>query len=493
MNNLIPLLVAIPLGVAFAIPLVFRRPRLADLVTTSTLVVLSGVCVALQGQEFVYHMGAWPTPVGIDLRVDSLTTLILLMINVLALIVSIYSWSYLNSFTSRHRYYSLMLFQVAGMNGVVLTADLFNLYVFLEIASIASYALVAFAGADEDFEAAFKYAVFGGISSALILFGIGLLYGITGTLNMSHLAARFGGSELTAVHQFALGLLFCGFSVKSALVPFHSWLPDAYSTAPASISALLSGAVSKVIGVYVLARLLFNVFGITDDLLMLMRWMGGITMVVGGLLALGQWDMKRLFAYSSVSHVGLIVLAFGIGTTWGLTGALFHFLNHAVFKPLLFLNSGQVELTTGRRDLREMQGLGHEIPITAGTNMVASLSAAGIPPLNGFWSKLIIVVAAVASGFTGWAVAVVLVSILTLAYQMKVQKEAFFSNNIAGSESTSAETLPAPARESYSMAVPMILLAVGCAALSLLVVTGLEQPMLIAPAAEVLMNGTTIW
>ena len=220
-------------------------------------------------------------------------------------------------------------------------------------------------------------------------------------------------------------MFFCGFGLKAALVPFHTWLPDAYPAAPAPISALLSGVVSKVIGVYVLARLLFNVFGITDDMLLLMRWMGGITMVVGGLLALGQWDIKRLFAYSSVSQVGLIVLALGFGTTWGVVGALFHLVNHAVFKPLLFLCSGQVEMAAGTRDLRKMHGLGREIPITAGTCMVGSLSLAGIPPFNGFWSKLIIVVVGIQTGHTLWAITVVVMSIVALAYQLKVQQGGF--------------------------------------------------------------------
>jgi len=225
-----------------------------------------------------------------------------------------------------------------------------------------------------------------------------------------------------------------------------------------------------------------------------MRWMGGITMVVGGLLALGQWDIKRLFAYSSIGQVGLIVLAFGFGTTWGVVGALFHFINHAVFKPLLFLNSGQVEVAAGTRDLREMRGLGRVIPITAATSMVGSLSVAGIPPFNGFWSKLIIIVAAIEVGHIGWAILAVFMSIVTLAYQLKVQKEAFYSS--AGSPvngSLSADAGAERIGEPFFMAVSMVLLAVGCLALSLLALSGLKHPILIGPAAEVLIKGTKVW
>jgi multicomponent Na+:H+ antiporter subunit D len=493
MNNLVPLLVAIPLGVGFLIPLAVRlNPRLSDVLSNLTLLGLLAISLSLTGDELTYQMGGWPTPEGIQLRVDDLTSLMLLTINGLALIVGLYSVVYMQRYTSLHGYYSLVMFLVAGTNGVALTGDLFNLYVFMEITAIASYALVAFAGEDEGFEASLKYVVLGGLSSSVILIGISLIYAMTGTLNMTHLASRLGDNPAAAPIRFALALFFCGFGLKAALVPFHTWLPDAYPAAPTPISALLSGVVSKVIGVYVLARLLFNVFGITDDMLLLMRWMGGITMVVGGLLALGQWDIKRLFAYSSVSQVGLIVLALGFGTVLGAVGALYHLVNHAVFKPLLFLCSGQAEVAAGTRDLREMHGLGRKIPITSVTCMVGSLSLAGIPPLGGFWSKLIIVVAGIQTGHTLWAITVVAMSIVALAYQLKVQKEAFYSSdNLPENEPPPASAQTQGTREPFLIVMPMVLLAVGCVALSLLVLPGLEHPILIGPAAEALMQG--VW
>lgn len=491
MNNVVPCLVAIPLAVAFFIPLAKRlHARLPELLCNVGLFVLVLLCISLQGRDLIYHMGGWPTPIGIDLRVDSLTTLMLLTINGLAMVVALYSVAFMNQFTQCYRYYSLLLFVVAGTNGVVLTGDLFNLYVFMEITTIASYALVAYGGEHEDLEAAFKYAVLGGLSSSVILIGIGLVYGMTGTLNLTHLAVRISEVGMVGPLQFALALFVCGFGLKAALVPFHVWLPDAYPAAPAPISALLSGVVSKVIGLYVLARLLFNVFGVTEDLLLMMRWMGGVTMVVGGLMALGQWDVKRLFAYSSISQVGLIMLAFGFGTTWGVVGALYHLVNHAAFKSLLFLNSGQMELVAGTRDLRAMKGLRRKIPIGAATCFVGSLSLAGIPPFNGFWSKLIIVLAGIQSGHLSWSVAVVVMSIVALAYQLKVQKEAFFSSRSDEEELLMAadpERMPEP----ILMTVPLVLLAIGCGALSLFALTGLERPMFVGAAAEVLTNG--VW
>lgn len=492
MNSFIPLLVAIPLGVGFLIPLAIRlHPRLAEVLSNVTFLGLLGLSVLLVGQETVYHVGGWPTPTGIDFRVDGLTTLMLLTTNSLALIVGLYSVGYAQRYTAAYRYYSLLMFVVAGTNGVALTGDLFNLYVFMEITAIASYPLVAFGGEPEDLEASFKYAVFGGLSSSLILIGIGLVYGMTGTLNMTQLATRLGESQTAVPVRFALGLFVCGFGVKAALVPFHAWLPDAYPAAPAPISALLSGVVSKVTGLYVLARLLFNVFGITEDMLLLMRWMGGITMVMGGFIALGQWDIKRLFAYSSISQVGLILLAIGFGSTLGIVGGLYHLVNHAVFKALLFLGSGQVEIAAGSRDLRSINDLRRKVPVTSATSLIGSLSLAGIPPFNGFWSKLIIVVAGVQTGHLGWAITVVVISIVALAYQLKVQKEAFFSSGPAEVAGATAQGMGLPHdREPIFAAVSMITLAIGCLALSSLALTGWEHPMLVGPAADALLQGT---
>lgn len=483
MLNLIPCLVAIPLGAAFLVPLAaHRHPRRADVITLAALALLALASLPWPGRTALYHMGAWPTPLGIDLRVDALSALMLLIINGLALVCAVYAVAYLRHYTARARFFSLFLFMTAGMNGVVLSGDLFNLYVFMEIAVIASYALVAFGGRDEELEASFKYAVLGGVSSAFILIGIGLVYGMTGTLNLAQLAERLAGVGNRTPLVFAAAFFFCGFGLKAALVPFHAWLPDAHPAAPAPVSAMLSGVLIKAIGVYVLARLLFNVFGMTESLLVLLRWTGGLSMVAGGFLALGQRDIKRLLAYSSIGQVGMIVLAFGFGTAWGMVGALYHLVNHAVFKALLFLNSGALEEAAGTRDLDHMRGCGRRLPVTAATCLTGSLALTGIPPFNGFWSKLIIVCAAAQAGHLGWAGLVIVMSIITLAYQLTVCQEIF---GPPGPE----EPGPEPVREQPGMAAAMIALAIACMALSLLALTDLEHPVLIGPAAEVLTKG----
>ena len=481
-QTLIPLFVALPLGMSLLVQLVARRQQvLAEALSIITLLILALMSFHSIGHSGIYNLGGWPTPIGIDMRLDALATLLLLAVNIVGLAVSLYSVDYMRRYTARSHFYSLFLLMVTGMNGVILAGDLFNLYVFLEVAAIASYALVAFGCAHEELEASFKYIVLGSLSSALILTGVALVYGMTGTLNLVHIAARIAENGKDTPLLLAFGLFICGFSFKAALVPFHAWLPDAHPAAPAPVSAMLSGVLIKAIGIYVLARLAFNVFGIADNELSLLRWLGLLSMIAGGLLAAGQKDIKRLFAYSSISQVGFIILGLGLGTPLGLIGGLYHLLNHAFFKSLLFLNAGAIEYATGTRKLEQLGGLNNRLPVTAATSMVGSMSIAGIPPFSGFWSKLIIVLACIESGHYGFAIAAVLISIVTLAYQLKVQRMAFFA--------ALPDTLKDIQREPPLMALAMIILAIGCIALAFAVLTGLRDPWLIGAAQQVLSSG----
>ena len=487
LQTLIPLFIALPLTVSVLIQLLARRRAvLAGWMACLAMLAMMLMSLATIGQaaggEVIYNMGGWKTPIGIDLRMDSLTTLLVVTINTIALAVVLYAVDYMRQFTARPRFYSLFLLMVTGMNGVVMTGDLFNLYVFLEIAAIASYSLVAFGCEQEELEASFKYIVLGSVSSSLILIALALMYGVTGALNMAQVSGRVAEAGMDAPLMLAFGLFICGFAFKAALVPFHAWLPDAHPAAPAPVSALLSGVLIKAIGVYVLARLIFNVFGAEPYVLNLMCWLGVLSMVVGGLMAVGQQDIKRMFAYSSISQVGFMVLGLGLATPLGLVGALFHLVNHSVFKSLLFLNAGTVEYCTGTRRLDQLGGLNKALPVTGATSLVGSMSIAGIPPFNGFWSKLIIILACVEAGRFGFALTAVLISIVTLGYQLKVQRGAFFAA-LPGALGT-------PRREPRLMALSMVLLAAGCIALSFAVITGFADPWLVGDAQDVLSSGT---
>jgi multicomponent Na+:H+ antiporter subunit D len=487
MQTLIPLFVALPLTLSVLIQLFARRRAalaawLAGLTMLALMLMGLATIGAVTGREVIYNMGGWNTPIGIDLRMDSLTSLLLVTINTVGLAVVLYAADYMRQFTARPRFYSLFLLMVTGMNGVVMTGDLFNLYVFLEISAIASYSLVAFGCEQEELEASFKYIVLGSVSSALILVALALMYGVTGALNMAQVSGRVAESGMDAPLVLAFSLFICGFAFKAALVPFHAWLPDAHPAAPAPVSAMLSGVLIKAIGIYVLARLIFNVFGAEANILSLLCWLGVVSMVVGGLMAVGQEDIKRMFAYSSISQVGFIILGLGLATPLGLAGALYHLVNHSMFKSLLFLNAGAVEYCTGTRKLDELGGLNRAMPVTGATSLIGSMSIAGIPPFNGFWSKLIIILACVQAGRYGFAVIAVLVSIVTLGYQLKVQRGAFFSDLPVA--------LAQVKREPPLMKLSMILLAAGCVALSFAVITGFNDPWLVGEARDVLSGGT---
>jgi len=259
--NLIPLFVAIPLAMAFVMPLFGRLSRLLpDLLGNAATLALAALsCAMINLPMMVYKVGGWEpvngVPIGIYLVVDGLAVLMLLIINVIGFAVSVYSIEYMRKYTDKARFYTLFLLMMAGMNGVVISGDMFNLYVFLEVAAIASYALVAFGTEAEELEAAFKYQVMGTAASGFILVGIAVLYSLTGTLNMADAGKVILEQGRSQGALFAGALFLMGFGLKAAIMPFHAWLPDAHPSAPAPISAMLSGVLIKAIGIYALCRI----------------------------------------------------------------------------------------------------------------------------------------------------------------------------------------------------------------------------------------------
>jgi len=494
MNVPLPMFVAIPLVAAFVLPVFGRVLKpLATLLANAVVLCLLVIAVMSIGQGRTYELGGWSIPLGINMVLDGLSALLLAAIGVVSTAAMLFSTRYMEQYTAKPKYLSLFLLMVAGMNGVVLSGDIFNLYVFLEIASIASYALVGFGCEHEELEASFKYMVLGSVASAFVLFGVALVYANTGSLNMIQIARTIQQVGMNIGLAFALSLFVAGFGLKAALVPFHAWLPDAHPSAPAPISAMLSGVLIKALGVYALARLIFNVFGVSVPVAWVLIGLGVSSMVIGVFLAVGQWDFKRLLAYHSISQMGYVVLGIGLGalilarngnTLWAslaILGGLFHLVNHAVFKSLLFLTSGSVEMATGTRQLKQMGGLVEAMPYTRATCTVASASIAGVPPFNGFWSKLILVIAAVQAGFYWLAAATVLVSLVTLLSFLKVQRYVFLGELPQGLKGT---------RENGgSMLLAMGFLAVLCLAMSLLILLPSLRDTVLQPAVDVLVTG----
>jgi len=483
--HILPLFMAIPLGAAFVLVLMGKvKEIVSDVLVNSAalcLVILSLVLIPLLKSEgvFVYTMGRWFPPKGINLVLDGLSLLMLIIINTVTFFSLLYSVSYIKRFTAKSKFYSLVMLMLAGMNGVVLTGDFFNLFVFLEIASIASYALVAFGVEAEELEASFKYMVMSSVASILILFSVGLLYGLTGSLNMADISGIIQGKH-NLLLSFSFVLFLAGFGLKAAIIPFHAWLPDAHPSAPAPISAMLSGVLIKALGIYTIMRVFFNVFGMNIQLNWSFMILGIISMMGGGILALQQKDFKRLLAYSSVSQIGYIMIGLGCGNYWGILGAIFHLFNHATFKSLLFLNSGAVEYSTGTRKLEEMGGLSKVMPVTGATSTIGSLSISGIPPFNGFWSKLFIIIGLVQAGRFVLAVLTVLVSVLTLAYYLRVQRFAFFG--------TLKERWSRIKEVPGIMCFSMIMLAIICIGAGILFYPLMK--VVLEPAVAVLQEGT---
>jgi len=484
-HNLIPLFVIIPLAGTFLISLLGKRVRrLPDTLSnlcTLLLLALSLWCIpAVKASGMiVYKVGGWVPPIGICMVIDGLTCFMLVIVNVISFLVTLYAIRYMEAYTSKEHFHTLLLLMIAGMNGVVVSGDLFNLFVFVEIASVASYALVAFGTEHEELEASFKYMVMGSIAASLILIGIALLYAQTSTLNMADMARVLRAHSSPKVVLFVSILFLAGFGLKAAIVPFHWWLPDAHPAAPAPISAMLSGLLIKTLGVYALVRIVFNILDPTR-ILPVFLFLGALSMLVGVFLAIGQWDFKRLLAYHSISQVGYIILGIGLGTPLGILGGLFHLLNHSIFKSLLFLNSGAVVYTTGTRDLQELGGLREKMPVTSNTCLIASMSIAGIPPFNGFWSKLIIIIACIQAGHPVYALAAVVASIMTLASFMKVQKYGFFG--------ALKERWKGIKEVPFTMALSMVILSLLCITTGLLVIPGVAEHFL-KSAADVLVNG----
>jgi multicomponent Na+:H+ antiporter subunit D len=428
--KLLPLFIVLPFLAAVVTALCRRLSgnieKLLPLAATATLFILSLFSIKPVYQALVYPVAGFAPPVGSPLIFDSLSLVMLLAINTVTFAVTLYTWHYIDSYKGGWKFFSLLMLILCGLNGVVLAADLFTMYLFLELTAICAYVLVAFGNRDIQLEAAIRYMVLGTLASVFILLGIWLLFTFTGTLNYAELSRSlltFGPSWLT---KTVLLLFITGFGLKAALVPFHAWLPDAHTSAPAPVSAMLSGLVIKTLGIYALARIIFNVLGLTPQAASVLMLLAMLSIIAGSLLALKQTDMKRMLAYSSISQVGFIVMGLALATPLGVIGALFHLLNHAFAKSTLFLNAGAVEHSTGTREYAGLGGLKEKMPLTANVSLLASMSIAGVPPLAGFWSKLIIIIACVQAGYINLAVFLAAASILTLAYMVNLQKRVFF-------------------------------------------------------------------
>ena len=479
---ILPYFIVIPLLGAFLVSLISGKQDnwaiILAIISIISLLIISivGFIDALDN-NVVYNLSGWDIPYTICMVMDSFTAFMLIIIHLIALTSLVFSVAYIRHLSRSWKYYSLFMLLIAGMNGVVLTGDIFNLFVFMEIALFAAYALVAYGNRAEEFEASFKYAVMGSISSTLILIGVGITYSAFSTLTLAKIASQVPETN-PAVVNWLRCIFVVGFGLKAAIIPFHAWLPDAHSSAPAPISSMLSGVLIKALGVYVIIRLFFSVFGMPAAFGILFKVLGSISILVASFLAINQWDIKRLLAYSSISQIGFIMLAIGIQTPLAVMGAVFHVLNHAIFKGLLFYNAGAVEMYIGTRDLKKMGRISRLMPVTSTTSMIGTLSVSGLPIFNGFFSKLLIILAAIQAGATVSAIIAVAGSVLTLAYFLKFQRYGFLGNE---------EPQPTGEKISLGMKTAMVTLAILCVLTSILIIPGIKENTL-TPVVNDIIN-----
>ena len=449
----------------------FAARWMAVLVLVMLWIVYGLVARDVSG-DAIFSLGA------VGFRIDGISLLVTATTLVLSTAVVIYSFVYEHNTLGEEKYYATLIVMIGATIGLACSADLFNLWVWFETLTISSYLLVMYQR-NQALEAGVKYLVQSAIGSAFILLGIALVLMQTGTLALDQIKLLAAPDPLLLC---AGALMVIGFGVKIALVPLHTWLPDAHSQAPSGISAMLSGMVIEV-ALVALLRALAALSGVTLSWATLLLGFGAVNMLAGNLLALRQTNVKRLLAYSSVSQVGYMLLGFGIalssGDPGGAQGGFFHLFNHAVMKGLAFLAAGALLYALGRHSLsvRDLAGAGHRDPLVCLTLSVALLSLAGLPPLAGFMSKWQIFVAGFAAQDTViWLLVIfaALNSLLSLGYYMPLINTMYREK--ASSGVIDGRPLP------LSMVGPLVILAV------LLLVIGLFPNLLnglTEPAASV--------
>ncbi|MCB2055672.1 MAG: monovalent cation/H+ antiporter subunit D family protein [Geminicoccaceae bacterium] len=484
-----PLQVAIPL-IAAPICVLIRQRRIAWFFTLVVTWVTFAIAVALLVQvrssgDISYAIGGWEPPWGIEYKVDLLSALVLVIVAGIAAAVMPFARVSVEREVPNPRiylFYTMYLLSLAGLLGITITGDAFNLFVFLEISSLSSYVLISLGRDTRALTAAFRYLILGTLGATFYVIGVGMLYMMTGTLNIADLATRLPALQNLRVVEAALAFLLVGVGLKLALFPLHTWLPNAYAFAPTVATIFIAATATKV-SVYVMIRLLYTLFGGTDFFATTgvdeaLVGLGMVGMIAAALIAIFQRNVKRLLAYSSVSQIGYMVLGLALGNVAGLTAAILHIVYHALMKAALFMAVGCATTQARVVQIEDLAGLGRQMPVTMASMVVGILSLIGVPLTVGFVSKWYLLQAAFVAG--DWAIALVIVAsgLIAAVYGWRVIEAAYFTDAPEGR----AEVAEAP----LSMLVPLWLLTGLCVLLAL----NAEWTMTLAEeAARALMNG----
>lgn len=370
-----------------------------------------------------YSLGSWPAPWGIEYRVDAVNAFVLVLVGLIATAVMPYARRSVAAEVPAEKhylFYAMSCLCLAGLNGIAITGDAFNLFVFLEISSLSSYVLIALGRDRRALTASFQYLIMGTIGATFIVIGVGLLYLTTGTLNMADLAVRLGEARGTRPVLAALAFLTVGVCLKLALFPLHMWLPNAYTYAPSMVTAFLAATATKV-SVYVLLRFWFSIFGaslVFERLPMpeIFLALSALAMFVASGIAFYQRNLKRMLAYSSVGQIGYMTLGISLANLSGLTGSVVHLFNHGVTKGAMFLFAGCIAMQARTLDLESLKGLAARMPWTCAGLVVGGLSLIGVPATAGFVSKWYLVLAGLDRGSLVLASLPLASSLIAIAY-----------------------------------------------------------------------------
>ena len=466
MNVVLPhlpaLQVVIPL-IAAPLCLLARRASLAW-----TIAFLASACATaaaailayqtLRHGPISYHMGGWAPPWGIEYAVDSANAFILLLVSGIATVVLLYCPSSVSKEIRagrEHMFYCMFILCLTGLLGIAITGDAFNIFVFLEISSLSSYALIAMGGQRKALTASFQYLIMGTIGATFFLIGVGLLYMVTGTLNLADLQTRIPQIQDSRPLLAAFAFITVGLALKAALFPLHLWLPNAYAYAPSGVSAFMAATATKV-SLYVLLRFTFTLFGAEFAFGELpLHWVllvpAVIAMFAGSFSAIFQRDIKRMLAYSSVAQIGYITLAIALASQAGVQAAMLHMFNHGLMKAALFCALGCIFYRIGSTRIEDMAGLGRQMPWTFAAIVTGGLSLLGAPLTAGFISKWFLVQAALEQSLWWLVVLIVASSMLAVVYVWRLVEALYFKKPTAGSENVREAPL--------SVLLPTLLLA----------------------------------
>lgn len=442
----LPILQIIVPMLAAPVVSLLRVPSLPWAAATAASVFAFGAAIALMGAvessgPLIYELGGWEAPYGIVLHIDHFSALMLLVVTGASTIALLFGKPSLDQQVGQaraHLFYAAWLLVLAGLSGIVATGDAFNLFVFLEISSLASYVVIA-AGPDRRaLMATYRYLILGTVGATFYLIGVGLIYMMTGTLNMLDMADRVAEVSQLRPVLVAAGFVTVGLALKAAMFPLHVWMPNAYTFAPHVVSVFLAACATKA-AIYVLVRfdftvLLPNLQGHDAQLSGFLMPLAVLAFLIGSAVAIFERNLKRMLGYSSVAQLGYILLGVSLLSVMGLTGAVVHMFNHALMKGALFMAVACIAFRVGSVQLPDIAGCARAMPLTMAAFVVAGLSMVGVPLTAGFVSKWYLVLACLEHGALGYVLAalVLVASLMALAYVWKVVEAAYFKPRPAG-------------------------------------------------------------